>query len=132
MLGPSITVWFRRRNHNELKNRFDGLKIHKMLYYQSYHPVTLDQLKDATNMRSSQRALRSKLDPTVNQQDCLGVTPLHILACSSTQELTLYQGIVERYPENLVTRDNRGALPILYALWRNAPSEIVQFLVETY
>ena len=94
--------------------------------------MTLDQLKDATNMRSSQRALRSKLDPTVNQQDCLGVTPLHILACSSTQELTLYQGIVERYPENLVTRDNRGALPILYALWRNAPSEIVQFLVETY
>ena len=50
---------------NALKHRFDNLPIHKMLYYQSYESVRLEQLNNATNMRSGQsRSLRSKLDPT--------------------------------------------------------------------
>jgi len=116
-----------------LRHRFDGLPIHKILYYQSYHPVTLDQLNKATNMRSGQsRTLRSKLDPTGKEQDCLGMTPLHILACSTIQDLPLYQAMIEKYPENLITKDKWGGLPILYAIWSNAPSEIIQFLLNSH
>ena len=118
---------------NALKHRFDNLPIHKMLYYQSYESVRLEQLNNATNIRNGQsRSSRSKLDPTGKQQDCLGMTSLHILACSSVQDLELYKVLVEKYPENLITEDRWGALPLLYAVWGNAPSEIVQYLVESY
>ena len=36
------------------------------------------------------------------------------------------------FPENLVTEDIWGALPILYVVWGNAQSDIVDFLVERY
>jgi hypothetical protein len=117
----------------EILHRFDGLPIHSLVYYQSYYQGVLQILLDATNTRSGQRrTLRSKLDPTGNQQDCLGMTPLHILACSSVHDLELYRLIVEKYPANLITEDRWGALPLLYAFWGAAPAEIIQFLLESY
>jgi len=115
---------------NPLKHRFDNLPLHKMIYYISYTNITAEQLNNATNIRISQR--RSKLDPSGNQQDCLGMTPLHILACSTVQQLGLYRVLVEKYPETLIKEDRWGALPIFYAIWGNSPDEIVQFLVESY
>jgi hypothetical protein len=116
-----------------LRHRFDGLPIHSLLYYQSYHQGVLQRLIAAMNMRSGQRrTLRSKLDPTGKQQDCLGMTPLHILACSSVHDLELYHLIVEKYPTNLITEDRWGATPLLYAFWGAAPIEIIQFLLERY
>jgi hypothetical protein len=67
-----------------------------------------------------------------NQQDCLGMTPLHILACSSMHDLEVYRLIVENYPSNLITEDRWGALPLLYAFWGAAPTEIIQFLLDSY
>jgi hypothetical protein len=117
----------------ELQHRFDGLPIHRLFYYQSYHQGVLQKLIAVINMRSGQhRTLRSKLDPTGNQQDCLGMTPLHILTCSSMHNLELYRLIVEKYPSNLITEDRWGALPLLYAFWGAAPTEIIQFLLESY
>ena len=72
------------------------------------------------------------MDTTGNQQDCLGMTPLHILACSSVHDLELYHMIVENYLTNLITEDIWGALPRLYAFWGAAPSEIIQFLLASY
>jgi len=116
-----------------LQHRFDGLPIHSIVYYQSYNHGVLQILLTAVDMRSGQRrTLRSKLDPTGNQQDCLGMTPLHILACSSVHDLELYRVIVEKYPANLTTEDRWGALPLLYAFWGAAPTEIIQFLLESY
>ena len=118
-----------------LKHRFNGLPIHKLLYYQSYHPMeaTLDRLNKEMNLRAGQsRALRSKLNPTGNQQDCLGMTPLHILACSKKQSLELYQLLIDKYPQNLVTKDKWGARPLFYALWGGAPGEIIQFLIDSH
>jgi hypothetical protein len=59
------------------------------------------------------------------------MNPLHILACS-TACLELYQLMVEYYPENLIVEDSWGAVPLLYAVWGDAPREIVQFLVRCY
>jgi hypothetical protein len=103
----------------ELKNRFDGLLIHKLVYYQTYNQGMLV-------------VLRSQLDSTGNNQDCLGMTPLHILACSSVHDLEVYRVIVEKYPTNLITEDRWGALPLLYAFWGAAPDEIIHFLVNSY
>ena len=76
-----------------------------MIYYQSYNNITVDQLNNATNMRRGQRrSLRSKLDPSGSQQDCLGMTPLHIMACSTVQSTGLYKALVEKYPENLIAK----------------------------
>ena len=60
------------------------------------------------------------------------MTPLHILACSSVHDLELYRLIVQKYPTNLITEDRWGALPLLYAFWGAAPTEIIQFLLESY
>jgi hypothetical protein len=117
----------------ELQHRFDRLPIHSIVYYQSYHQGVLQILIAAINLRSGQRrTLRSKLDPTGNQQDCLGMTPLHILACSSMHNLEVYRLIVDKYPVNLITEDRWGATPLLYAFWGAAPAEIIQFLLESY
>jgi hypothetical protein len=117
----------------ELQHRFDGLPIHSLIYYQSYNQGVLQMLIAAINMRSGQRrTLRSRLNPTGNQQDCLGMTPLHILACSSVHNLEMYRLIVENYPANLITEDRWGALPLLYAFWGAVPAEIIDFLLESY
>jgi hypothetical protein len=104
-----------------LSHRFDGLLIHSIVYYQSYNQEVLQNLMDAI-----------KLDATGNQQDCLGMTPLHILACSSVHDLEVYRLIVGKYPANLITDDRWGALPLLYAFWGAAPAEIIQFLLVSY
>ena len=119
---------------SELQHRFDGLPIHKLVYYQSYdHQGVLQNVIDAMNTRSGQRrTLRNKLNPTGNHQDCLGMSPLHILACSSLHNLEVYRVIVEKYPANLITKDRWGALPLLYAFWGAAPVEIIQFLLASY
>jgi hypothetical protein len=116
-----------------LMHRFDGLPIHRIVYYQSYNQGMLQILIAAINMRSGQcQTLHSKLDPTGSQQDCLGMTPLHILTCSSVHDLEVYRLIVEKYRANLITEDRWGALPLLYAFWGAAPSEIIEFLFESY
>jgi hypothetical protein len=117
----------------EILHRFDRLPIHRIVYYQSYNQGVLQNLVAAINLRSGQlRTLRSKLDPTGNQQDCLGMTPLHILTCSCVHDIEVYRVIVENYPTNLITEDRWGALPLLYAFWGAAPAEIIGFLLESY
>ena len=86
--------------------------------------------KDLCNAIATSK--NGELDPSGRQQDCLGMTPLHILACSTVQCLELYQLMVENYPENLIVEDAQGATPLLYAIWGDAPSEIIHFLINSY
>ena len=110
---------------NALQHRFDNLPIHKMIYYQSYNNITSDQLRIETDSRTRQSS-------SGKQQDCLGMTPLHILACSTVQNIELYKVLVENYPESLISEDKWGAPPLLYAVWGNAPNELIPFLIENY
>ena len=109
---------------NALKHRFDNQPIHKFMYYQSYNNVTSDQLNNVIS--------DADLTGSHSQQDVLGMTPLHILACATVQNVELYKVLVAKYPDSLVVEDRWGALPLFYAVWGNAPDEIVQFLVENY
>jgi hypothetical protein len=96
------------------------------MYYISYYPVVLEEIRNIIMSENGE------VDPTGLHQDCLGMTPLHILACSTVQLLELYQVMIENYPENLIVEDAWGAVPLLYAIWGDVPNEIVQFLVNSY
>jgi hypothetical protein len=111
---------------NALRNRFDGLPVHSKMYYIPYYPMSLEEIR---NIFMSENG---ELHPSGLQQDCLGMTPLHILACSTVQWFELYQLIVDNFPGNLIVEDAWGATPLLYAVWGDAPSEIVKFLVNSY
>jgi hypothetical protein len=107
-----------------LMNRFVGRPVQEICYYHSYHPVEMTVEKLQNEMI---------LQPTDNhqQQDTLGMTPLHILACSKRQSLDLYRLVAEHFPDDLICKDKWGEIPIFYALWSGAPDEIVHFLIES-
>ena len=69
-----------------LRHRFDDLPIHKICYYQSYHgtETTMQHLKRQINPLKSSPG---QLNVSGKEQDCLGMTPFHILACSPNQQL---------------------------------------------
>ena len=83
---------------NALKIRFEGLPIHSKFYFQSYYnQITTDEI-----LNSLVTGENGDVDPTGFERDCLGMTPLHILACSTVQCLEVYQLMVEMYPDNLI------------------------------
>jgi len=111
---------------NALKSRFNELPIHSKMYYISY----LNQM--STEVIQNAIIVGGELDPTGLHRDCLGMTPLHIFACSTVQCLEVYRIMINNYPENLIVKDPWGALPLLYSIWGDAPNEIVNFLVNSY
>ena len=117
---------------NALKHRFDDLPIHKICYYQSYHDTetVIQNLKREINPWTSK--FPGQLNASGNEQDCLGMTPLQILACSTQQHVEMYRLLIEKYPTTLIMKDKWGQIPLLYAIWCNAPTDIVQLLVESY
>ena len=96
---------------NALKIRFDGLLIHSKMYYTSYHnAINREEFLNATAICKN-----GELDPTGRSRTVWG-----------------YRLLVEEYPENLIVEDSWRATPLLYAIWGDAPTEIVQFLVNSY
>jgi hypothetical protein len=90
----------------------------------------------STSMRSNgqRRVLRSASSfiESGRLQDCLGMTPLHILACSTVHHLEIYRFMIDQYPETLIMEDAWGMSPLMYTIWGSAPSEIIQLLVDSY
>ena len=115
-----------------LKHRFDDLPIHKICYYQSYHDneATMQSLKREINPWTTKPL--GQLNRTGKQQDCLGMTPLHILACSTKPTIEMCQLLIEKYPESLIMKDKWGDIPLLYTFWCNAPAGVLDLLVESY
>ena len=118
-----------------LQSRFDGLPIHSSTYYISYYyPKALEGMRNRMIVGEIARIIGGNcvIDPTGLQQDCLGMTPLHILACSTVQCLELYRLMIDTYPASLIVEDAWGTIPLLYAVWGGASSEIIDFLVNSY
>jgi hypothetical protein len=106
---------------NALKHRFHDLPLNEMLYYISFCALSNDALQKAVSKSHN------------CNQDCLGMTPLHILTCSSVcHELKLYRMLIDTYPDQLITKDKWGALPLLYAIWGAVSSEVIQLLLKSY
>ena len=110
-----------------LRNRFDGLPLHKICYYHSHDPaeVAIRDLSSGLGAQSSSISRASRGDI-----DCIGMTPLHILACSTKHHLDMYHMLINRYPGHLITQDVWGDIPLLYAIWGRAPPEVVALLAN--
>mmetsp|Transcript_18991 Transcript_18991/g.40047 ORF Transcript_18991/g.40047 Transcript_18991/m.40047 type:complete len:488 (+) Transcript_18991:136-1599(+) len=119
--NPSLAFSFMCNGYS-LRDRFNGLRIHRICYYHSYDSaeVALRELRNGLNHCS-----------TGNERDCLGMTPLHILACSTKQWVDMFQLLIDQYPEQLVTEDHWGDIPLFYSIWGRAPLEIVDLLVDS-
>jgi len=117
---------------NALQHRFDDLPIHKICYYRSYfdNDTSMQHLKREVNPWTSNPP--GRLNTTGKEQDCLGMTPLHILACSTNSTVEMYLLLIDKYPETLIMKDKWGDIPLMYAIWCNAPAEVVDLLVESY
>jgi hypothetical protein len=115
-------------NGFSLRNRFDGLPLHRICYYHSHDPaeVAIRNLSSELGTQSSSisRASRGNID-------CVGMTPLHILACSTKHHLDMYQMLISRYPEHLIIEDVWHDIPLLYLLWGQAPPHIVEFVANS-
>jgi hypothetical protein len=120
-----------------LQRRFEGLPIHGICYRQCHQDaatVMRDMRREINPWLPSSRNSRflGRLNETGRRRDCLGMTPLHILACSSRHDIEMFRLVVGKYPENLVTEDGWGDIPLLYAFWCDAPDEVIRYLVECY
>ena len=112
-----------------LKSRFNGLPMHKICYYQAYNDTdtTISRLEKVIHKRGSWKRR--------GYEDCLGMTPLHILACSKKQDMKVWEFLSSSSPkfsEMLATEDMWGCLPIFYAFANEAPLEIILFLLQCY
>ncbi len=115
------------------QHRFDDLPLHKLCYYHSFN----DNDKVLSDMKRiihpwSTKTRSGKVFEIGKLHDIFGMTPLHILACSTKHHLEMYQLLVEKYPENLTVNDKWGDIPLAYAFCCNAPMEIIDFLVESH
>eukprot|EP00804_Cyclotella_cryptica_P004809 CCRYP_004902-RA/>CCRYP_004902-RA protein AED:0.03 eAED:0.03 QI:276/1/1/1/1/1/3/468/492 len=115
-------------NGYALRNRFDGLPVHKICYYHS-HDTAEVAIRNLRSELSTQSCFISRASR--GNTDCLGMTPLHILACSTKHHPALYQMIISKYPGHLIAQDIWGDIPLLYALWGRAPRDIVDLLATS-
>lgn len=60
------------------------------------------------------------------------MTPLHILALSTSPNLELLQLLIEHFTDDLITRDKRGDIPIYYACETDAPLKIIRVFLESH
>mmetsp|Transcript_28919 Transcript_28919/g.61077 ORF Transcript_28919/g.61077 Transcript_28919/m.61077 type:complete len:551 (+) Transcript_28919:199-1851(+) len=112
----------------ELSCRFDGLPIHELCYFLSYYSSE----EEAVAKLGETIMEAGMLNPTGDHHDRLGMTPLHIISCSTRPNLALHKVLIEAYPKALTITDKWNALPLLYAFWSKAPEEIIQYLIESH
>ena len=85
--------------------------------------TTLEMLKEEVNKHVTTEMIH---------QDCLGMTPLHIISCSGKHDINSYKFFVEKYPDDLITEDKWGETPITYAIFSEAPLDVLIFLLKTH
>eukprot|EP00980_Cylindrotheca_fusiformis_P025917 scaffold14886_cov108-Cylindrotheca_fusiformis.AAC.5 len=102
---------------DSLKSRFFGLPLHRLCYYQSYHPPSrtmgqLQRLLDADPMAAA-------------KVDTFGMTPLHVLALSHTPNQDMLLALLQENPSPLQfirTRDSFGSTPMHYLCRSRMPN----------
>ena len=113
-----------------IMHRFDELPLHKYCY-DSYPTHDIQPVDNASSEQFCQDVVR--LPAHGLQQDCLGMTPLHILACSSNgQGVEVFQCMIEKYPNALLIEDRWGDIPLTYALYAEVSIAVIYFLFKTH
>jgi hypothetical protein len=100
----------------DLKKRFSALPIHKLCYYQAYHPTetTLEQVR---------QVVQSDALNSVAWVDDSGMTPFHILAMSAKPNSYIFLDLLDSCPKDLVSKEDKYSKTPLYYLVRNGSPE---------
>jgi hypothetical protein len=107
-----------------LRGRFDNLPVHLLCFNHLHQSMAHNNIYEL---------LREMVQlPTANgdKVDCLGMTPLHVIACLGARELSLYRCLVDNYPESMITKDKLGDIPVFYVLLSEPPLKIIHYFVE--
>ena len=107
-----------------IKARFDHLPIHRLCFYHSHevHPNTRTLLEGL---------VAQSVEPSVGV-DCFEMTPLHVLACSGSHDLKLYEYLIECYHEAMTVEDEWGEKPLDYILLSEAPNDVIQLFLRSH
>jgi hypothetical protein len=114
-----------------LKNRFLGLPIHELCYYQSYYPTLtlMDALKKGF---ASYDASGDPFDLSSGDKS-VGMTPLGILSMSAKPDFAFAKGLMSVHSvDHLVQKDKAGYSVYEYLCWNNSPSSLrlVKFAIQ--
>ncbi|EJK47416.1 hypothetical protein THAOC_33865 [Thalassiosira oceanica] len=109
---------------NRMKSRFKQLPLHEICFdYSNQHTeVTFEQVREC--LGDNVEALLEK--------DCIGMTPLHIVACSTNHDIRLFQLLISRCHGALMDRDIFGRTALDYALLSDASEEVFYLLFEPF
>jgi hypothetical protein len=108
-----------------IKGRFDEMPIHRLC--SNYHPME----------RDTGDALIQMINPfpvkKFQDQDCLGMTPLHVQLCSGIDyDTPVIQYMIEKCPDAMLIKDIWDEVPLAYALLGNASIAIINFLFMSH
>eukprot|EP00980_Cylindrotheca_fusiformis_P022644 scaffold9523_cov103-Cylindrotheca_fusiformis.AAC.21 len=95
---------------SSLKNRFDDSPLHKLCYYQSYHPL-------AETMKKLRNILDANPSAGTSKVDRFGMTSLHVLALAQSPNLSMLLALINGgHPRDSIIRirDYFGATPMNY------------------
>mmetsp|Transcript_14360 Transcript_14360/g.26109 ORF Transcript_14360/g.26109 Transcript_14360/m.26109 type:complete len:127 (-) Transcript_14360:657-1037(-) len=97
-----------------------------MCYYhphQSMGTTILENLREEVNKYATTETIH---------QDCLGITPLHIVACSGKHDIELYKFLVGKCPVALITKDKWSETPLAYTFFSEVPLDVLDFLLDIH
>ncbi|EJK55559.1 hypothetical protein THAOC_24701, partial [Thalassiosira oceanica] len=109
---------------DRMKARFRQLPLHEICFnYSNHHTdVTFEQVL---------KYLEDNAD-AVLEKDCIGMTPLHIIACSTNHDVRLFQKLISISHKTLLVRDIFGRTVLDYAILSDAPKEVFDSLFEPF
>jgi hypothetical protein len=109
-----------------IKGRCNDQSLNGICY--NYNPMYGDPQVDSFIHKVGRFPLQE-----LEGQDCLGMTPLHILMCSGRDcDVRVIKFIVEKCPHTLLTKDRWGEVPLVYALLGNSSLEVINFILEMH
>jgi hypothetical protein len=115
-----------------IKGRFDELPLHRLC--NNFNPTHGTQAKVHARCDTFIQAVYWFPVQAFQFDDCLGMTPIHILLCSGADhDIRVIQYIIEECPDALLIQDKWGDVPLDYALLGKASSlAIIDLLFATH
>jgi len=111
--------------YNALKCRFDGLPLHQICYFHSYHP-TLHTL------RKLSKVLNKGADPS--EMDSFGLNSFHLLALSTKLDLHVWMTLMPTCDVQMVhVKDCWGCSPLYYLCVNRMinSTEVLRYVVRS-
>ncbi len=99
-----------------LRSRFDDLPLHQMCFDHSIPKIGCNRMI-------------GQLSAQCVRVDALGMTLLHVLACSGNHDIRLYRSICAFHADIMIAKDKWGDVPLAYIMLSEAPTEVLHYFL---